>query len=74
MSEQTEFFILITVEKPTATGMVQGTFEGVVTPEQAGRTRAEMFRWMRSQLPERFADASTVFFTAEPNQLVGGAA
>jgi hypothetical protein len=69
VSESTEFFIIMTVEKPIGGGYQSGTFRGVVTPEQAGRTRAEMYAWMLGQLPDQLQGGNVVFFSAEPNRV-----
>jgi hypothetical protein len=64
----TEYFVVLTVCQP---GVNQATYLTVTATPEVGpaATRAEIYQWVRSQLPDHLKSANTLFFTAEPNQV-----
>lgn len=70
----TEYFVLMTLQRPLGSGFATWTVNVTVTLE-AGSTRAELYKaalgWVAEQQPE-WAGASVLCFVGEPNQLAGG--
>ncbi|MGV9892072.1 hypothetical protein [Streptomyces sp. NPDC003395] len=66
----THHFIL-TLQMTTGSGFCMATFSNDITP-LPGRTRAQVYAGLREEIARsnpRLADANTVFFALERNQL-----
>jgi hypothetical protein len=71
-----EFFIVLTLARPSGSGVHQCTIIRTVTAKP-GSTRSGLLSWAFTQAPAEMRGANVLFFSAEPNALpfkAGGAA
>lgn len=66
----TEYFVILTLNKPTHNGFTQMTITHNITA-RPGATRASIFTKALENAPEPVRGGSIVFFSIEPNTLGG---
>lgn len=65
-----KYFVILTgqLAQPGRAELCTTTLVATPGPEV---TRSELYKWALDKLPERFRDANTLFFSAEPEALTG---